>query len=67
MGAPLFRADGSATHTSNGYTILASINGPIEVQRRDEIAEEAALEVHIRPASGVGGMVKSSLQLELNS
>lgn len=56
MVAPLHRADGSATYSANGYTVLASVNGPIEVQRRDELAEEAAVEVHIRPASGVGGM-----------
>lgn len=57
MSAPLHRADGSATYSANGYTVLASVNGPIEVQRRDEIAEEAAVEVHVRPASGVGGML----------
>jgi exosome complex component RRP46 len=56
MGAPLHRADGSATYSANGYTVLGSVNGPIEVQRRDELAEEAAIEIHIRPASGVGGM-----------
>lgn len=51
---PLPTPDGSATHTANGYTILASINGPIEVSRRDELPEEATLEVHVRPATGVG-------------
>jgi len=55
MGAPLHRADGSATYSANGYTILGSVNGPIEVQRRDELPEEAAIEINIRPASGVGG------------
>ena len=34
---------------------MAAINGPIEVQRRDELPEEAAVDVTIRPASGVGG------------
>lgn len=52
---PLYRADGSATYTSNGYAILAAVNGPMEVQRRDELPEEAAIDVAIRPASGVGG------------
>ena len=52
---PLVRADGSATFTSSLYTILAAVNGPIEVQRRDELPEEAAVEVNIRPSSGVGG------------
>ena len=52
---PLTRADGSATFSNTLFTILAAVNGPIEVQRRDELPEEAAIEVNIRPASGVGG------------
>lgn len=47
-------ADGSATYCSSGYCIIGSVNGPIEVQRRDEIPDEAAVEVNIRPAAGVG-------------
>jgi ribonuclease PH len=58
MGAPLHRADGSATFSSNGYTVLGAVNGPIEVQRRDELPEEAAIEVIVRPASGVGSKHK---------
>lgn len=50
----LNRADGSATYTHNGYSILGAVNGPIEVQRRDELAEEATIEVNVRPAMGVG-------------
>lgn len=53
--SPLPRADGSATFTSNGYSVIAAVNGPIEVQRRDELPEEAAIDVAIRPAAGVGG------------
>ena len=63
MGAPnqytslktLHFPDGSSTHNSlqTGHQILASVNGPIEVQRRDELPEEAVLEIHIRPASGL--------------
>lgn len=52
---PLARADGSVTFSSELYTILAAVNGPIEVQRRDELPEEAAIEVNLRPSSGVGG------------
>lgn len=52
---PLIRADGSATHTTSLFTILAAVNGPIEVQRRDELPEEAAIEVNIRPCAGIGG------------
>ncbi|KAJ9658544.1 exosome non-catalytic core subunit rrp46 [Coniosporium apollinis] len=51
---PLRRPDGSATHSQNGYTVIGAVNGPIEVQRRDEIPDEAAIEVNVRPATGVG-------------
>ncbi|KAH6641986.1 hypothetical protein C7974DRAFT_93213 [Boeremia exigua] len=50
----LNRADGSATYTYNGYSIIGAVNGPIEVQRRDEQPEEATLEVNVRPSAGVG-------------
>lgn len=50
----LYRADGSANYSSGGYTVIGAVNGPIEVQRRDELAEEAAIEVNVRPATGVG-------------
>lgn len=48
-------ADGSVEYGHAGYTILATVNGPIEPQRRDELPEEAFLEVHVREASGSGG------------
>jgi exosome complex component RRP46 len=51
----LYRTDGSATFSHNGYTIIGAVNGPIEVQRRDALPEEAAVDVIIRPAAGVGG------------
>ena len=53
--SPLHRADGSATYAKNGYSVIAAVNGPIEVQRRDELPEEAAVDVAVRPAAGVGG------------
>lgn len=53
--SPLHRADGSATYTKNGYSVIAAINGPVEVQRKDEIPEEAAVDVVLRPANGIGG------------
>ena len=52
----LHRADGSATFSCNGYCIIGAVNGPIEVQRRDELPEEAAIDVVVRPAAGVGGI-----------
>ena len=51
----LERADGSVTSTRDGYTIIAAVNGPIEVQRRDELPEAAVVDVIVRPAAGVGG------------
>lgn len=51
----LHRTDGSATFSQNGYTVIGAVNGPIEVQRRDELPEEAAIDVLVRPAAGVGG------------
>jgi hypothetical protein len=50
----LHRADGSATYSQNGYTIIGAVNGPIEVLRKDELPSEATVEVNIRPAVGVG-------------
>jgi exosome complex component RRP46 len=52
---PLRRADGSAVFSDGLYTVVGGVNGPVEVQRRDEIPDEAAIEVNIRPAAGVGG------------
>ena len=52
---PLRGTDGSASFATGGISILASVNGPLEVQRRDELPDEAAIEVILRPAAGVGG------------
>lgn len=54
----LNRADGSAQYSANGYTVVGAVNGPIEVQRRDELPEEATIEVNIRPDIGVGSAFK---------
>ena len=51
----LERTDGSATYSHNGHNVVAAVNGPVEVQRRDELPEEAVLDVLVRPAAGVGG------------
>ncbi|OJD30611.1 exosome complex subunit rrp46 [Diplodia corticola] len=58
----LRRADGSATFSQNGYSVLGAVNGPLEVQRRDELPEEAAIEVNVRPASGVGSPKERHLE-----
>ncbi|KAH7113858.1 hypothetical protein B0J11DRAFT_141638 [Dendryphion nanum] len=63
----LHRADGSATYAHNGYTIIGAVNGPIEVLRRDELPEEATVEVNIRPAIGVGTPRERHLETLLHS
>ncbi|KAL8853463.1 MAG: hypothetical protein Q9221_001621 [Calogaya cf. arnoldii] len=60
--SPLARADGSASCASNGHSVIAAVNGPIEVQRRDEIPEESAIDVVLRPAIGVGGVRERHLE-----
>jgi hypothetical protein len=50
----LHRADGSATYSQHGYTIIGAVNGPIEVLKKDEMPLEATVEVNVRPAVGVG-------------
>lgn len=57
MLAPLDRADGSAAYSYNGFSIIGGVNGPVEVQRRDELPEEAAIDVVVRPVTGVGGIL----------
>lgn len=64
---PLARADGSTAFSSELYTVIAGVNGPVEVQRRDELPEEAAIEVNLRPASGVGGPRERWLESILQS
>ena len=51
----LSRADGSAQYSYNGYSVLCTVNGPMEAQRREELPEEAVVDVAIRPATGVAG------------
>jgi hypothetical protein len=57
----LHRADGSATYAHSGYCIIGAVNGPIEVLRRDEMPEEATVEVNVRPAVGVGSTYTQGL------
>ena len=60
---PLNRANGSATYNSpNGYTVLAAVNGPLEVPRREELLQEAFIEVHVRPTDGPGGVKERLLE-----
>jgi exosome complex component RRP46 len=57
----LSRADGSATFSHGGYTVVGSANGPMEVNRRDEDPFAAVIDVIVRPAAGVGGLLEVPL------
>ncbi|KAI0391804.1 hypothetical protein F5Y17DRAFT_478301 [Xylariaceae sp. FL0594] len=63
----LHKTDGSATYSYAGYTVIGAVNGPIEAQKRDELPEEAILDVIIRPAAGVGGTRERHLESLLQS
>ncbi|EAW11656.1 putative exosome complex subunit Rrp46 [Aspergillus clavatus NRRL 1] len=57
---PLARADGSASYQcpTTGYSILGSVNAPIELPgRRDALKpEEATVEVFVKPGTTPGGV-----------
>ncbi|KAB5536417.1 hypothetical protein GE09DRAFT_326772 [Coniochaeta sp. 2T2.1] len=61
------KADGSATFKYAGYTITASVNGPIEAARRDEHPYKAHVDVIVRPAAGTGGTRERHLESLLES
>ncbi|KXH62092.1 exosome complex subunit Rrp46 [Colletotrichum salicis] len=61
------RVDGSATFSRGGYCVVAAVNGPIEVQRRDENPFESVVDVVVRPAVGVGGTGERQLENILRS
>jgi exosome complex component RRP46 len=63
----LHRADGSAQYSAAGYTVIAAVNGPIQVQRRDELPQHAALEVNVRPAVGLGSPKERHLESLIHS
>ncbi|PHH87644.1 hypothetical protein CDD83_8600 [Cordyceps sp. RAO-2017] len=63
----LSKADGSATFSCHGFTVIAAVNGPIEAPRRDENAFEALVDVIVRPAAGVGGPAERQLESLLQS
>ncbi|KAF2396849.1 hypothetical protein EJ06DRAFT_173914 [Trichodelitschia bisporula] len=65
--SPLHRPDGSASYSASGYTIVGAVNGPLEVMRRDELPEEATLEVNIRPSAGVGTPKERHLETLLHT
>ncbi|KAF2858220.1 hypothetical protein K470DRAFT_272645 [Piedraia hortae CBS 480.64] len=48
-------SDGRATSTSAHCTVLATVNGPLETARREELHDASILDVNIRPLSGSSG------------
>lgn len=62
----LHKADGSATYSCNGFSVIGGVNGPVEVQRRDELPQEALIDVVVRPVAGVGG-IESVLKFRLST
>ncbi|RKF59142.1 Exosome complex component RRP46 [Golovinomyces cichoracearum] len=65
--SPLPRADGSASYSENGFSVIGTVNGPLEVSRRDENPEEAVLDVTIRPVVGSGGTRERHLESIIKS
>ncbi|KAI1828642.1 hypothetical protein F4861DRAFT_12092 [Xylaria intraflava] len=65
--AHLHKANGSATYSYAGYTVVGVVNGPIEASKRDELPEEAFVDVIVRPAAGVGGTRERHLESLLQS
>ncbi|KUJ22723.1 uncharacterized protein LY89DRAFT_728842 [Mollisia scopiformis] len=63
----LHRTDGSATFSQNGYTVIGAVNGPLEAGRREELPEEAVVDVIVRPAAGVAGTRERQLESILQS
>ncbi|KAH7163293.1 hypothetical protein B0J13DRAFT_634533 [Dactylonectria estremocensis] len=61
------KADGSATFSYRGYSVIAAVNGPVEAQRRDENAFEALVDVIVRPAAGVGASSVGTRERQLES
>lgn len=64
---PLARADGSTLLADDLFAVIASVNGPVDVQRRDELEEEAAIEINLRPSSGTAGPRERWLETVLQS
>ncbi|KAI1431659.1 hypothetical protein GGR50DRAFT_54891 [Xylaria sp. CBS 124048] len=65
--AHLHKVDGSATYSYAGYTVVGAVNGPLEVQKRDELPEEAFIDVNVRPVAGIGGVRERHLESLLQS
>ncbi|KAI9295193.1 ribosomal protein S5 domain 2-like protein [Neoconidiobolus thromboides FSU 785] len=49
----LDNADGSSKITGNEHSIICGIYGPVEVKNKDEILDEAYIEVNYKPSIGI--------------
>ncbi|ORY87691.1 ribosomal protein S5 domain 2-type protein [Protomyces lactucae-debilis] len=63
----LSRADGSASYKTASCSVLASVNGPMEVRQRDELLGEATLELHIQPAVGLASTSERDMEALLKA
>lgn len=63
----LHRSTGSAQYVSSNLSqqVLCAVNAPVDVQRRDELPNEAFIEVHVRPNHGVGMIRERHLEILL--
>ena len=52
-------------HVLGTTKVLVSINGPIEVQRRDELIQETTVDIQFRPVSGLASPHEKILELQL--
>ncbi|KAK6530123.1 exosome non-catalytic core subunit rrp46 [Orbilia ellipsospora] len=66
---PLPQTDGSCQYTcpTSRTTILTSVNGPLEVRAKDELPNDATIEVIVKPGIGVGGVRETRLSTLLQT
>lgn len=60
--SPLNRVDGSARLLFGATKVIASVTGPIEPKRRQELPTEAALELIVRPSRGLSSTRETVLE-----
>lgn len=62
-------ADGSAelVYTNNGTKVLCSVSGPIEPKPRQELPQQASLEIIVRPARGLSTTREKLIEDKLRS
>ena len=61
----LSRADGSAKFTFGESGCLCSVNGPMAVHQKDELLDQATIQVLFSPCSGINGPRYRSMEKKL--